>query len=134
MTVFAEKNPLELAILAAAIGDRAHARTVLSICERASWYHATAYTAIDQVAKHGRVLDQHVREHPDVLEALRRQSNSATSDDLEKLCWNHVCITNADTQMTLIGIAARPGYEGLRTVLEAILRGNVEALAPEAVV
>ena len=128
MMVFAEKNPLELAILAAVIGDRAHARTVLGICDdRASWYNHVAYTAIEQVAKHGKILDQHVRDHPDVDEALLRRSNPVTSEDLEKLCWNHVCITNSDTQMTLLRITAQPGYEDLRTVLWEILRGNLEA-------
>ncbi len=127
MTLFAEKNPLELEILAMAVADRANARTVMSICERASWYHGVAYTAIEQVAKHGKVLDQHIQDNSDVKEALLRPPSSAT-EDLEKLCWHHVCITNADTQMTLLQITARPGYEDLRVVLEAILRGNMETL------
>ena len=127
MMVFAEKNPLELAILATAIGDRAHAHTVLDVLDRPSWYHHVAYTAIEQVAKHGKILDQHVKDHPDVKEALLRRSNPVTSEDLEKLCWNHVCITNSDTQMTLIRIVSQPGYEDLRTVLKEILGGNLEA-------
>ena len=109
-----------------AISDRAHARTVLDILDRASWYHHVAYTAIEQVAKHGKVLDQHVRDHPHVREALLRRSNPVSREDLEKLCWNHLCITNSDTQMTLLRITAQPGYEDLRTILEAILRGNLE--------
>ena len=128
MTVFAEKNPLELEILAIAVSDRAHARTVLGILDRASWYHDVAFTAIEQVAKHGKILDQNVRDHPHVKEALRRRSNPVASEDVEKLCWNHLCITNSDTQMTLLRITARPGYEDLRMVLEAILMGNVERL------
>ena len=47
-------------------------------------------------------------------------------ENLEKLCWNHLCITNSDTQMTLLRITAQPGYEDLRTILKAILRGNLE--------
>ena len=129
MTVFSEKNLLELEILAMAVGDRSYARTVMGICDRASWFHGVAFTAIEQVAKHGRVLDQHVRDHLHVKEALDRRSGPVPSEDLEKLCWNHVCITNSDTQMTLLRIAARPGYEDLRTVLEAILSGNMDALA-----
>ena len=128
MTVFAEKNRLELEILAMAVSDRAHARTVLDILDRASWYHDVAFTAIEQVAKHGKILDQHVRDHPDVNEALLRRTSPVTSEDLEKLCWNHLAITNSDTQMTLLRITARPGYEDLRMVLEAILMGNVEKL------
>lgn len=128
MKVFAEKNPLELAILAAAIGDRAHARTVLGICDdRVSWYHGVAYTAIEQVARHGKILDQHIRDHPHVEEALLRRSDSVSREDLEKLCWNHVGIVNSDTQMTLVRISAQPGYEDLRTVLGEIVRGNLEA-------
>ena len=128
MTVFAEKNRLELAILAAAVGDRAHARSVLGILDRASWDHGVAFTAIEQVAKHGKILDQHIRDHPHVAEALARRSEPVTSGDLERLCWNHLCITNSDTQMTLIRICAQPGYEDLRAILEEILRGNLEAL------
>ena len=126
MTVFAEKNPLELEILAIAVSDRAHARTVLDILDRASWYNRVAHTAIEQVAKHGKILDQHVRAHPDVEEALLLRLNHVTHGDMEKLCWNHLCITNSDTQMALLRITARPGYEDLRVVLEAILMGNVE--------
>jgi hypothetical protein len=129
MTVFDEKNPLELAILAAAIGDRAHARIVLSICDdRASWYNSVAYTAIEQVARHGKILDEQIKDHPHVKEALLRQSSPMTSENLEKLCWNHCCITNSDTQMALLGITARPNYEDLRTVLKAILKGNLDDL------
>ncbi len=128
MRVFEEKNGLELEILGVALAERAHARTVLGILDRASWYHAVAFTAIEQVAKHGKVLDHHVRDHSDVKEALQRRLDPVTSEDLEKLCWNHCCITNSDTQMTLLGITARPGYGDLRTVLEAILRGNLETL------
>ena len=128
MTVFAEKNPLEMAILAAAIVGRTQARIVLDILDRASWNHRVAYTAIEQVAKHGKILDQHVRDHPDVDEALLLRLNHVTSGDMEKLCWNHLCITNSDTQMALLRITARPGYEDLRMVLEAILMGNVEGL------
>ena len=128
MTVFAEKNPLELEILAASVGDRAHARIVLDILDRASWYHHVAFTAIEQVAKHGTVLDQHVRDDPDVRGAHLRPLNTATAERVEKLCWNHCCITNSDTQMMLLRITGRPGYEDLRTVLEAILRGNLETL------
>ena len=128
MKVFSEKNSLELEILAVAIADRAQAQIVLSILERASWYHDVAYTAIEQVKKHGRILDQHVGDHPHVKEALLRRSNPVTSEDLEKLCWNHLCITNSDTQMMLLRKTAQPGYEDLRTVLEAIFRGNLETL------
>ncbi len=128
MTVFAEKNRLELAILAAAVGDRARARSVLGILDRASWDHGVGFTAIEQVAKHGKILDAHVRDHPHVKEALLRRSNPVTSEDLEKLCWNHLCITNSDTQMTLLRVTTRPGYEELRAILEEILRGNLEAL------
>lgn len=128
MTVFAEKNRLELAILAAAVGDRAHARSVLGILDRASWDHGMAFTAIEQVAKHGKILDAHGRDQPHVKEALLRRSNPVTSEDLEKLCWNHLCITNSDTQLTLLRITARPGYEDLRIVLEALLMANVEKL------
>ena len=128
MTVFAEKNPLELEILAASVGDRAHARIVLDILDRASWYHHVAFSAIEQVARHGRILDQNVRDRPHVKEALLRQSNLVTSEDLKKLCWNHLCITNSDTQMMLLRLTAQPGYEDLRIVLKEILRGNLEAL------
>ena len=128
MTVFAEKNRLELEILAMAVSDRAHARTVLEILDRASWYHDVAFTAIEQVKRHGKILDQHVRDHPDVNEALLRRTSAVTSEELEKLCWNHAFITNSDTQMAHLRIAARPGYEDLRAVLEAILMGNVEKL------
>ena len=128
MTVFAKKNPLELVILAMAIVDRAQARTVLGICDRADWYNNIAYTAIEQMAKHGKILDQHIRDHPHVQEALVRGSEPISSEDLERLCWNHLCITNSDTQMTLLRITTRPGYEDLRAILEEILRGNLEAL------
>ena len=128
MRVFAEKNPLELEILGVALTERAHAHTVLSICDRASWYHAVAFTAIEQVAKHGKVLDHHVRDHSDVKEALQRRLDPVTSEGLEKLCWNHCCITNSDAQLALLGITARPGYEDLRTVLRKIIWGNLEAL------
>ncbi len=127
MTVFAEKNPLELAILAAAIVGRPQARLVLDILDRASWNHKVAYTAIEQVARHGKILDQHVRDHPHVTEALLRRSNPVASRDLEKLCWNHLFITNTDQQMALFTVAARPGYEDLRAVLGEILAGNLEA-------
>jgi len=33
--------------------------------------------------------------------------------------------------MTLLRITAQPGYEDLRTVLEVILRANLETLEPE---
>ena len=128
MTVFVDKNPLELEILSIAVGDRTHSRTVMGICDRASWYHKVAYTAIQQVAKHGKVLDQHVRDHPHVKGALLQSLSWATPEDVEKLCWNHACITNSDTQLTLLRITDRPGYEDLRTVLGAILWGNLEAL------
>ena len=128
MTVFAEKNPLELEILAVAVGDRAHARTVLGILDRASWNHGEAFTAIEQVAKHGKILDPHIRDHPHVQEALLRRSEPVSSEDLERLCWNHLCITNSDTQMMLLRITTRPRYEDLRAILEEILRGNLEAL------
>ena len=128
MTVFAEKNPLELEILAVAVVNRAHARIVVDILDPASWYHHLAYTAIEQVAKHGKILDQHVRDNPHVKEALLRRSNPVASEDLEKLCWNHLCITNSDTLMMLLRITAQRGWEDLRTVLEAILRGNLETL------
>ena len=131
MKVFSEKNGLELEILAVAIIDRAQAQIVLNILDRASWYHGVAFTAIEQVKKHGKILDQHVRDHPDVNEALLRRTSPVTSEDLEKLCWNHLAITNSDTQMTLLRITARPGYEDLRMVLEAILMGNVEKLEAE---
>ena len=128
MTLFAEKNPLELEILAMAVSSRAQARIVLDILDRASWYHGVAFTAIEQVKKHGKILDQHVRDHPHVKEALLRHLTPAETGDLERLCWNHLCITNSDTQMALLRITARPGYEDLRMVLEAILMGNVEKL------
>ena len=128
MTVFAEKNPLELAILAAAIIGRTQARVVLDILDRASWSHRVAYTAIEQVARHGKILDQHVRDHPHVTEALLRRSNQVASGDLEKLCWNHLCITNTDQQMALFTVSARPGYEDLRAVLGEIFEGNMLAL------
>ncbi len=132
MTVFAEKNPLELEILGLAVANRAHARTVLGICDdRASWYNRVAYTAIEQVAKHGKILDAHVRDHPHVQEALLRPLAQSAAEDLEKLCLNHLCITNSDTQMTLLRITAQPGYEDLKTVLGAILRANLETLEPE---
>ena len=128
MTLFAEKNPLELEILAMAVSSRAQARIVLDILDRASWYHGVAFTAIEQVKKHGKILDQHVRDHPHVKDALLRGLKPAEDGALEKLCWNHLCITNSDTQMMLLGITARPGHEDLRMVLEAILMGNVEKL------
>ncbi len=131
MTVFVDKNKLELEILAVAVSKRAHARTVLDICDRLSWDHDVAYTAIEQVAKHGKILDQLVRDHPHVHEVLQRPLHLAALVDLEKLCWNHLCITNSDTQMMLLRITAQPGYEDLRTVLEAILRDNLESLKPE---
>ncbi len=131
MTVFAEKNPLELVILTAAVGDRAHARSVLGILDRASWDHGVAFTAIEQVAKHGKILDPHIRDHPHVKEALLRPLAQAAVEDLEKLCWNHLCITNSDTLMMLLRKTAQPGYEDLRTVLEAIRKGNLETLEPE---
>ena len=127
MTVFAEKNPLELEILGLAVSNRAQARIVVDILDRASWYHHVAYTAIEQVAKHGKILDQHVRDHPHVKKALLRPLAPAAGEDLEKLCWNHLCITNSDTQMALLRILAQQGYEDLRVVLEAVLRGNLEA-------
>ena len=132
MRVFEEKNGLELEILAMAIVDRAQARIVLDILDRASWYHGVAFTAIEQVKTHGRVLDQHVRDHPHVKEALLRCLKPAEAGGLEKLCWNHLCISHADTQMMLLRITARPGYEDLRAVLEAILMGNVEKLEAQA--
>ncbi len=128
MTVFAEKNPLELEILGLAASNRAQARVVVDILDRVSWYHDVAFTAIEQVKKHGKILDQHIRDHPHVKEALLGAPNPESSQDLKKLCWNHLCITNSDTQMALLRITARPGYEDLRMVLEAILMGNVEKL------
>jgi len=132
MTVFAEKNPLELEILATAVSDRAHARIVLDILDRASWYHDVAFTAIEQVAKHGKILDQHIKGHPDVDEALLLRLDHVTSADMEKLCWNHLAITTSDTQMALLRVTARPGYEDLAMVFEAILMGNVEKLEARA--
>ena len=131
MTVFAEKNPLELEILGLAVSNRAQARIVVDILDPASWYHQVAYTAIEQVAKHGKILDQHIRDHPHVKEALLRPLAQAAAEDLEKLCWNHLCITNSDTLMMLLRLTARPGYEDLRAVLEAILRGNLETFEIE---
>ena len=128
MTVFAEKNPLELEILGLAVSNRAQARIVVDILDPASWYHHVAFTAIEQVAKHGKILDQHVRDNPHVKEALLRRSNPVASEDLEKLCWNHLGIVTSDTLMMLLRKAAQPGYEDLRIVLEAILRGNLERL------
>ena len=128
MTVFAEKNPLELEILSLAVSNRAQARIVVDILDPASWYHHEAFNAIEQVAKHGKILDQHVRDNPHVKEALLRRSNPVASEDLEELCWNHVCITISDTLMMLLRITAQRGWEDLRTVLEAILRGNLETL------
>ena len=128
MTVFEDKNRLELRILAMAMGDRASAQTVTGICDRSSWYHRSAFIAIDQMAKHGKILDQHIRDEPEISDALQLRLSPAP-EELERLCWNHVCITNADTQMTLLQITARPGYEDLRTVLEAIHSGNMDALA-----
>jgi len=126
VTVFAEKNPLELEILGLAVSNRAQARIVVDILDPASWYHHVAFTAIEQVAKHGKILDQRIRDHPHVKEALLRPLAQAAGEDLEKLCWNHLCITNSDTLMMLLRIMAQRGWEDLRTVLEAILRGNLE--------
>ena len=128
MTVFAEKNLLELEILGLAVSSRTQARIVVDILDPASWYHHVAYTAIEQVAKHGKILDQHIRDHPHVKGALLRPLAQAAAEDLERLCLNHLCITNSDTQMTLLRITAQPGYEDLRMVLEAILTGNLETL------
>ena len=128
MTVFVDKNKLELEILAGAVSDRAQARTVLGICDRASWSHDVAYTAIEQVARHGKILDQHVRDHPHVRDAHKRRLNMADAGTLDKLCWNHCCIANSDAQMTLLRITGRRGYEDLGMILETILMANLENL------
>ncbi len=128
MTVFAEKNPLELEILGLAVSNRAQARIVMDILDGASWYHHVAFNAIEQVAKHGKILDQRIRDHPHVKEALLRPLAQAAGEDLEMLCWNHLGIVTSDTLMMLLRITAQSGYEDLRAILEEILRGNLEAL------
>ena len=92
----------------------------MDICDRASSDHDVAYTAIEQVAKHGKILDQHVRDHPHVKDAFQRGSN--LSEDLEELCWNHYAITVTDKLCTSMHVARRKEYKDIWAILMKIWR------------
>ena len=132
MTVFVDKTELEMEILGMAVCEKERAMAVIDICADRDWDDYRAYAAIEQVKKHGKILDHHLREYPPVRNALLRPLDSARIEDLEELCWNHLCIVNTDTQMMLLGLTKRKDYDDLRRVLEEVLRENLKRLEEDA--
>ena len=112
MTLFAGKGKLELELLAIDFLDRDHARKVCANCDRASWDNDIGYIAIEQIKTHGTVLDIDVREHPYVRAASNRRLGPITTEQVERLCWNHCAIRIAEQFSTII---RSPNASGTRT-------------------
>ncbi len=128
MTVFGDKGELELELLAIALLDRDCARLVCGICDLASWDNYIAFAAIEQIAKHGSILDEHLAESLYVRMAPDRSLASITSEQVDQLCWTHNAIRMAEQFCTVMQVTRRKGYTDIRATLVTILKANLETL------
>lgn len=108
-----ERADVERDIAAAACASTEFAGVVIAILRRTDFDNAQWFDAIEQLARHGKILDG---------AAIPESRWTATTDSLTRLCWTLVGIRSFEDCRMVLVMARRYGWDDLRETMRDVLR------------